>query len=434
MLLSGTVVADAETVIHDGAVVVEDDLIVAVGDRSTCLEEYPDHDRDSYDVLAPGTVGAHVHSVQSLGRGIADDTELLEWLYDYVLPMEASLSPAAMRTAAELGYLEMIESGTTTCIDHLSVDHAAQAFEAAQELGIRGRLGKVMMDKEAPPGLLEDTDEALAESERLIRRYHGLDDGRIRYAVTPRFAVSCTEACLRGARHLADDYDDVMIHTHASENRGEIETVEDETGRRNIQWLDEVGLTGEDVVLAHCVWTDESERELLADTGTNVTYCPSSNMKLASGVAPVLDYLDRGINVALGNDGPPCNNTLDPFTEMRQASLLQKVDRLEPQALPARTVFEMATINGARAAGFDRVGKLREGWSADIIGLETAVTRATPIHDVLSHLTFAAHGDDVQFTMVDGTTLMRDGEVLVADAAAIRSRAREFAAELDGTC
>ncbi|ELY75223.1 5'-deoxyadenosine deaminase [Natrinema gari] len=434
MLLSGTVVADAETVIHDGAVVVEDDLIVAVGDRSTCLEEYPDHDRDSYDVLAPGTVGAHVHSVQSLGRGIADDTELLEWLYDYVLPMEASLSPAAMRTAAELGYLEMIKSGTTTCIDHLSVDHAAQAFEAAQELGIRGRLGKVMMDKEAPPGLLEDTDEALAESERLIRRYHGLDDGRIRYAVTPRFAVSCTEACLRGARHLADDYDDVMIHTHASENRGEIETVEDETGRRNIQWLDEVGLTGEDVVLAHCVWTDESERELLADTGTNVTYCPSSNMKLASGVAPVLDYLDRGINVALGNDGPPCNNTLDPFTEMRQASLLQKVDRLEPQALPARTVFEMATINGARAAGFDRVGKLREGWSADIIGLETAVTRATPIHDVLSHLTFAAHGDDVQFTMVDGTALMRDGEVFVADAAAIRSRAREFAAELDATC
>ncbi|RZH67563.1 5'-deoxyadenosine deaminase [Natrinema altunense] len=434
MLLSGTVVADAETVIHDGAVVVEDDLIVAVGDRSTCLEEYPDHDRDSYDVLAPGTVGAHVHSVQSLGRGIADDTELLEWLYEYVLPMEASLSPAAMRTAAELGYLEMIESGTTTCIDHLSVDHAAQAFEAARELGIRGRLGKVMMDKDAPPGLLEDTDEALEESERLIRRYHGVDGGRIRYAVTPRFAVSCTEACLRGARHLADDYDGVMIHTHASENRGEIETVEDETGRRNIQWLDEVGLTGEDVVLAHCVWTDESERELLAETGTNVTYCPSSNMKLASGVAPVLDYLDRGINVALGNDGPPCNNTLDPFTEMRQASLLQKVDRLEPQALPARTVFEMATINGARAAGFDRVGKLREGWSADIIGLETEVTRATPIHDVLSHLTFAAHGDDVQFTMVEGTALMRDGEVLVADAGAIRSRAREFAAELDVTC
>ncbi|TYL37678.1 ethylammeline chlorohydrolase [Natronococcus pandeyae] len=431
MLLSGTVVADADTVIHDGAVVVEDDVIVAVGDRSTCLEQYPDHERHACDLLAPGTVGAHVHSVQSLGRGIADDTELLDWLFEYVLPMEASLSAEEMHTAAELGYLEMIESGTTTCVDHLSVAHAEEAFEAACDLGIRGRLGKVMMDKDSPPGLLEDTDEALAESERLIREYHGAADGRIRYAVTPRFAVSCTEACLRGTRELADEYDGVTIHTHASENRGEIETVEKETGRRNIHWLDEVGLTGEDVVLAHCVWTDESEREVLAETGTHVTYCPSSNMKLASGVAPVLDYLDRGINVALGNDGPPCNNTLDPFTEMRQASLLQKVDRLEPQALPARTVFEMATINGARAAGFDRVGKLREGWKADIVGLETDITRATPIHDALSHLTFVAHGDDVQFTMVDGEVLQREGEVVVADAAAIRSRAREFAADLD---
>ncbi|ELY42143.1 5'-deoxyadenosine deaminase [Natronorubrum tibetense] len=431
MLLSGTVVVDAETVIHDGAVVVEDDRIVAVGDRSTCLEQYPDHERDSYDILAPGTVGAHVHSVQSLGRGIADDTELLDWLFEYVLPMEASLSPEAMGAAAELGYLEMIESGTTGCVDHLSVAHAEEAFEAARELGIRGRLGKVMMDKEAPPGLLEDTDEALTESERLIQQYHGIEDGRIQYAVTPRFAVSCTEECLRGSRELADAYDGVRIHTHASENRGEIQSVEDETGRRNIHWLDEVGLTGEDVVLAHCVWTDESERELLAETGTHVTYCPSSNMKLASGVAPVLDYLDRGINVGLGNDGPPCNNTLDPFTEMRQASLLQKVDRLEPQALPAQTVFEMATINGARAAGFDRVGALREGWKADIVGLETDITRATPIHDVLSHLVFAAHGDDVQFTMVDGDVLMRDGDVLVVDAAAIRARAREFAADLD---
>ncbi|WP_255169589.1 5'-deoxyadenosine deaminase [Natrononativus amylolyticus] len=433
MLLSGTVVADAETVIHDGAVVVEDDTIVAIGDRGDCLERYPEHERHACDVLMPGTVGAHVHSVQSLGRGIADDTELLDWLFEYVLPMEASLSAEEMRVAAELGYLEMIESGTTTCVDHLSVAHAGEAFEAATELGIRGRLGKVMMDKEAPEGLLEGTDEALAESERLIERYHDTAGGRIKYAVTPRFAVSCTEACLRGSRELANAHDGVTIHTHASENRGEIAAVESDTGKRNIHWLDEVGLTGEDVVLAHCVWTDESERAVLAETGTHVTYCPSSNMKLASGVAPVLDYLDRGINVALGNDGPPCNNTLDPFTEMRQASLLQKVDRLEPQALPAKTVFEMATRNGARAAGFDRVGALREGWAADIVGLRTDITRGTPIHDVLSHLTFVAHGDDVTFTMVDGEVLMRDGEVEVADPEAIRKRAREIASGLEAS-
>jgi len=431
MILTGTVVADSSTLVRDGAVVVEGSDIVAVGDRADLLDQYPDHREASYDVLLPGQVGAHIHSVQSLGRGIADDTELLDWLFDYILPMEATLSADEMEVAARLGYLELIESGTTTAIDHLSVAHADRAFEAAGEMGIRGRLGKVLMDQRSPEGLREDTDEALAETERLIREYHGSHGGRIRYAVTPRFAVSCTEGCLRGSRELADAYDGVRIHTHASENRSEIATVEDDTGMRNIHWLDEVGLTGEDVVLAHCVWTDESEREVLAETGTHVTHCPSSNMKLASGIAPVPDYLDRGINVALGNDGPPCNNTLDPFTEMRQASLLGKVDCLDPTVTPAKTLFEMATINGARAAGFEKVGKLREGWRADIVGLRTDVTRATPLHDVLSHLVYGARASDVQLTMVDGEILMGDGEVLVADADAIRDEAQEIAENLD---
>ena len=432
MILTGTVVKDATTVIHDGCIVVDGSRIRAVGERESLVDQYPDHDRASYDVLLPGMVGAHVHSVQSLGRGIADDTELLDWLFDYILPMEASLSADEMEVAAKLGYLELIESGTTTVIDHLSVNHADRAFEAAGELGIRGALGKVMMDQRSPDNLEEATETALADSERLIEQYHGAFDDRIRYALTPRFAVSCTEACLRGTRDLADQYDGVRIHTHASETQSEIETVEDDTGRRNIHWLDEVGLTGEDVVLAHCVWTDESERELLAETGTHVTHCPSSNMKLASGIAPIWDYLDRGINVALGNDGPPCNNTLDPFTEMRQASLLQKVDQLDPTATPAADIFEMATVNGATAAGFDEVGKLKEGWRADVVGLQTeGVTRATPLHDVLSHLVFAAHGDDVQFTMVDGQVLLEDGEVTVADADEIRRRANEIDLDLD---
>jgi 5-methylthioadenosine/S-adenosylhomocysteine deaminase len=431
MLLRGTVVADAYTVIRDGAVVVEDDRIAAVGDAASLEENYPDHETSDHDVLAPGLVGGHIHSVQSLGRGIADDTALLDWLFDYILPMEANLDADGMEAAAKLGYLECIESGTTTCIDHLSVAHADRAFEAAGEIGIRGRLGKVLMDQESPDGLLEETDAGLDESEQLIQEYHGAFDDRIRYAVTPRFAVSCSEDCLRGARELADKYDGVTIHTHASENQDEIETVERETGYRNIHWLDEVGLTGDDVVLAHCVHTDETEREVLAETGTHVTYCPSSNMKLASGIAPVPDYLDRGINVALGNDGPPCNNTLDPFTEMRQASLLQKVDALDPTSTPAETVFEMATINGADAAGFERVGKLEEGWKADIIGLTTDLTRATPLHDVLSHLVFAAHGDDVEFTMVDGNVLYEDGEFAHVDAAAIRREARSVDLDID---
>lgn len=431
MLLSGTVVADASTILHDGGVVVSGSRIEAVGDRTALAEQYPDHREEAYDVLLPGLVGAHVHSVQSLGRGIADDTELLEWLFDYVLPMEASLSAEEMAIAAKLGYLELIESGTTTAIDHLSVSHADRAFEAAGEMGIRGVLGKVLMDQRSPVGLLEDTQAALDESERLLRTYHGAYDDRIRYAVTPRFALSCTEACLRGAREIADAYDGVRIHTHASENRSEIETIEADTGMGNVHWLDAVGLTGEDVVLAHCVWTDETEREVLAETGTHLTHCPSSNMKLASGIAPVTDYLDRGINVALGNDGPPCNNTLDPFAEMRQASLLGKVDQLDPTATPAREVFEMATVNGAKAAGFEQIGKLRAGWKADIVGISTDTTRATPLHNVLSYLVFAACSADVEFTMVDGTVLMERGEVTVADAATIRTEAEEIGHSLD---
>lgn len=433
MFLSGTVVVDSQTIIEDGAVVVDGDTITAVGERAELRERYPDRVHKQFDILAPGNVGAHIHSVQSLGRGIAEDRELLDWLFDYILPLEATLTADEMEVAAKLGYLELIESGTTTAIDHLSVAHADRAFEAAGELGIRGVLGKVLMDQRSPEGLREETDDALAETEQLIRQYHGSFDDRIRYAVTPRFAVSCTEACLRGSRDLADAYDGVRIHTHASENRGEIQTVEDDTGMRNIEWLHEVGLTGEDVVLAHCVWTNDAEREILRTTGTHVTHCPSSNTKLASGVAPIVDYLDRGINVALGNDGPPSNNTLDPFTEMKQASALQKVERLDPTVLPADTVFEMSTINGARAAGFERLGELHEGWRADIIGLTTDITRGTPLYDVLSHLVFSARGDDVRFTMVDGNVLVDDGEVVVADADGIRQEAREIVASLDLT-
>ena len=431
MIVSGTVVADSSTIIEDGGVVVEGTEIVAVDDADELRERYPDHREETYDIVMPGMVGGHIHSVQSLGRGISEDRELLDWLFDYILPMEATLTADEMELAARLGYLELIETGTTTAIDHLSVAHADRAFEAAGEMGIRGLLGKVLMDQRSPEGLLEPTADALEETEQLIQEYHGSFGDRIRYAVTPRFAVSCTEECLRGSRDLADAYDGVRIHTHASENQSEIETVEADTGMRNIHWLDEVGLTGEDVVLAHCVWTDDAERELLAETGTHVTHCPSSNMKLASGVAPVVDYLDRGINVALGNDGPPSNNTLDPFTEMKQASALQKVDNLDPTVTPAALIFEMATYNGAQAAGFDRLGKLHEGWRADIIGLSTDNTRATPLYNEFSHLVFSARGEDVEFTMVDGEVLLADGDLQVADAAAIREQAHEVAESLD---
>jgi len=430
MLLAGTVVQDSETVIEDGAVVVDGTTIEAVGTETELTERYPSHERRTYDLVAPGFVQSHVHSVQVPGRGLADDTDLFEWLYDYILPIEAEMTAEELELASTLSYIEFLENGTTCCIDHLTVNHSERAFEAAGEIGIRGALGNVMMDRDSPEGLQTSTDEALAESERLLEQYHRSFDDRIRYAVTPRFTPTCTEACLRGARDLADREEKVRIHTHASENEGVVEFVDEEYGTTDIEWLDRVGITGEDVVLAHVILTTEREREILAETGTHVCYCPSSNMKIGAGIAPIADYLDRGINVAVGNDGAPVNNTMDPFVDVRQATLLQKIDHRDPTMLPAETVFEMATVNGAEAIGFEETGKLEEGWTADVIGLETEDARTVPMYDPYSHLVYAANGNDVQFTMVDGEVVVEEGEVTTVDAKAIKAEARERFPEL----
>jgi len=313
MLLSGTVVVDETTVIDDGAIVVVDDEIEAVGLMSELVEQYPDHQRRAFDIVSPGFVQTHVHSVQSPGRGLADDTDLFGWLEDHILPIEAELTAEELELASTLSYVELLAHGTTCCIDHLTVDYAERAFEAAGDIGIRGVLGKVLMDRNAPAGLHEETATGLSTTRSLIERYHGSYDDRIRYAVTPRFTPTCSEACLRGARDLADDYEGVRIHTHASEHQSVIDDVTSERGMGDIEWLHEVGLTGEDVVLAHVILTSEHERELLAETGTHVTYCPSSNMKVGAGIARSVDYLDRGSNVARGNDGAPANDTLDPI-------------------------------------------------------------------------------------------------------------------------
>ena len=425
MLLMGTVVVDHETVIEDGAVAVEDDEIVAVGREDDLTYQFPDHEERRFDLVCPGFVQTHVHSVQSPGRGLADDTDLFEWLEDHILPIESELTADELELASTLSYVELLSHGTTCCVDHLTVDHSERAFEAAGETGIRGALGKVLMDRNSPDGLQEPTEAGLAETRELIEQYHGAFDDRVRYAVTPRFTPTCSEACLRGAREIADEYEGVRIHTHASEHESVIGDVTEERGMGDIEWLHEVGLTGEDVVLAHVILTSDREREILAETGTHVTYCPSSNMKVGAGIAPIVDYLDREINVALGNDGAPANNTLDPVAEMRQATLLQKVAHEDPRTLPAETVFRMATRNGAKAAGFEQVGALREGWKADVIGVTTDSSRGVPFHDPYSYLVYAANGEDVQFTMVDGEVVVEDGTVTTVDTEDVYRRARE---------
>ena len=362
--------------------------------------------------VLPGFVQTHVHLCQTLFRGAADDLSLIDWLKKRVWPMEAAHTQQSVRASARLGIAEMIRGGTTCALTMETVRHTGEVFRVVEESGFRGTVGKCMMDKggDVPAPLREEADDSIGESVALLDAWHGKAGGRVRHCFAPRFAVSCTDALLRSVARLARERG-VLIHTHASENREEVLMVEAETGMRNVSYLSSVGLTGPHVVLAHCVHVDRDEQQLLAGTGTHVAHCPSSNLKLSSGIAPVAEMLERGVSVSLGADGAPCNNRLDMFTEMRTASLLQKVEG-GAQALPARRVLRMATADGARALGLGgEIGSLEAGKRADLILVDLERTHTTPRPDVVSTLVYAAEARDVRTAIIDGEIVLEDGEL-----------------------
>src|SRR5215218_2149697 len=338
---------------------------------------------DAAGRVLEGDVQTHVHLCQTLFRGAADDLELIDWLEKRVWPMEAAHDAASLRASARLGVAELIRGGTTCALTMETVNHTEEVFRVVEESGFRATVGKCMMDKgdEVPAGLREESEDSIRESLALLEEWHGRADGRLRYCFAPRFAVSCTRGLLERVAALARERG-VMIHTHASENLSEIELVESETGLRNVLYLDSLGVSGPHVLLAHCVHLDGGEIGLLASKGTHVAHCPSSNMKLGSGVAPVSEMLGSGVSVSLGADGAPCNNRLDMFTEMRSAALLQKVSR-GADALPAARVLWMATLDGARALGLDsEIGSLEAGKLADITVVELGRLHTTPRPEV----------------------------------------------------
>jgi 5-methylthioadenosine/S-adenosylhomocysteine deaminase len=362
-------------------------------------------------VVMPGFVQSHVHLCQTLFRGQADDLELMDWLKLRIWPLEGAHDEDSIYWSAMLGITELIKGGTTSIIDMETVHHTDSAFSAIDASGIRATSGKVMMDygDEVPSTLMESTEDSLSESEVLLKKWHMHDGGRIRYAFAPRFVVSCTDKLLVRVRDMAKAYG-VLVHTHASENRGEIELVMADRGMRNIECLRELGLLGPGVVLAHCIWLDDDEMELLRDSGTKVVHCPSSNLKLASGVAKIPEMLDMGMFVSLGADGAPCNNNLDAFMEMRLAALIHK-PRLGPTAMPAGTVLEMATKGGAEAMGIaDEIGSIEPGKRADIIILDLNRAHVAPTEnvDLVSRIVYEAGAADVETTIVDGRVLMHE--------------------------
>ena len=368
--------------------------------------------------VIPGFVQTHIHLCQTLFRGAADDLALIDWLKKRVWPMEAAHSAASIAASARLGIAELIKGGTTCALTMETVNHTSEVFKVVEETGFRATVGKCMMDKgdEVPAALQEKTSASIEQSVALLEEWHGRADGRIRYCFAPRFAISCTRELLEKVAELARGRG-VMIHTHASENRTECALVEADTGLRNIAYLDTVGVTGRHVALAHCVHLSNDEIRILKATNTNVIHCPSSNMKLGSGIAPVAKLLEEGISVSLGADGAACNNRLDMFTEMRTAALLQKALH-GPDVLDANRVFRMGTIDGARALGLEaEIGSLEIGKRADVAVVKLNQLHTSPEADVVSSLVYAAEASDVQSVVIDGRLVMQNRELLTIDEA-----------------
>ena len=424
LIKGGAVVTmDAADAVLDGDVLVRGRRIEAVGgDLSAALADVTIDARGC--AVLPGFVQTHVHLCQTLFRGAADDLALLDWLKRRVWPLEAAHDAASLRASARLGVAELIRGGTTCALTMETVNHTEEVFRVVEESGFRATVGKCMMDKgaEVPAGLREEADDSVRESLALLEKWHGRADGRVRYCFAPRFAVSCTRGLLERVAALARERG-VMIHTHASENLSEIELVESETGLRNVLYLDSLGVSGPHVLLAHCVHLDGGEIGLLASKGTHVAHCPSSNMKLGSGVAPVSEMLARGVSVSLGADGAPCNNRLDMFTEMRTAALLQKVSH-GADALPAARVLRMATAGGARALGLGgEIGSIETGKRADITVLELGRLHTTPRPEVVSTVVYAAVALDVRDVLIDGRLVLRNGELQTLDESEVVAEA-----------
>ncbi|HZI18445.1 MAG TPA: 5'-deoxyadenosine deaminase [Pyrinomonadaceae bacterium] len=433
VLIKGGVVVtlDAADRILEGDVLVRDGRIEAVGEDLGAAAEKVIDARGC--AVIPGFVQTHVHLCQTIFRGSADDLELIDWLKKRVWPLEAAHTPESLRASAMLGIAELIRGGTTCALTMETVNHTEEVFRAVDETGFRATVGKCMMDKgdEVPAPLREEAASSIAESLTLLESWHGRAGGRVRYCFAPRFAVSCTEGLLLEVARLARERG-VMVHTHASENRDEVALVERETGRRNVVYLDHVGLTGPHVALAHCVHLDDEELGLLARTGTHVAHCPSSNMKLGSGLAPVAEMLERGVSVSLGADGAPCNNRLDMFAEMRAAALLQKVRR-GASALPASRVLRMATLDGARALGLDaEIGSLEAGKRADLSIVDLSGPHLSPRPDVVSTLVYAAQPSDVRDVLIDGRVVLRGGRHTTLDAAGVVETAQAEFVKLAG--
>jgi 5-methylthioadenosine/S-adenosylhomocysteine deaminase len=425
IVAGGTVVSmDAERrVIPDGAVAVRGDSILAVGRRGEIEERFVvGRTIDARGMLVlPGLINGHAHAAMSLFRGIADDLSLDDWLHKYIFPAEArNVSEEFVKWGTRLGVLEMLRGGITTYADMYYFEDAVA--RATKDAGMRGVLGETIIDFPAPD------NKTLAQAFQYTQEYlnHWKGDPLITPAVAPHSIYTCSEKTLEDSAALARR-NGVPILIHIAEAPFELEQSREKHGATPVGYLERIGLLGPDVVGAHCVWVNAADIAALAHFGVGCVNNPSSNMKTAAGVMPVPEMLAAGEAIGLATDGAASNNNLDMFEEMDLAAKLQKVTRMDPRALPAEQVVEMATIAGARAVHLEKqIGSLESGKKADLILVDTREPHATPMYNVYSELVYALKASDVRTVIIAGRPVMEDRRMLTLNEAEILAKAGEY--------
>jgi 5-methylthioadenosine/S-adenosylhomocysteine deaminase len=429
LVLGGVVVTmDARrTVLPAGALAIRGSEIVAVGPRQEITRAYvaPSVIDAGGDLVIPGLIDGHTHVAMTLFRGLADDLPLHTWLERHVWPAERRfIHPDTVAWGSRLGIAELLRAGVTTLCDMYFYEDDVAAI--ADELGVRGVLGQAFFDFTSPQGL--DLAQNLAYAEEFVARWRG--HARIVPALAPHAPYTVSPDLYRRLHALAERLDPPLL-THLAETQDEDREVRTRHGRSPVRHLANLGLLDARLVAAHCVWVDAEEIDLLAAGHTGVVHNPRSNLKLASGIAPVPDMLRAGVVVGLGTDGAASNNELDLLAEIQLAALLHKGVRLDPLAVPAIAALEMATIGGARALGLDHlIGSLEPGKRADVVIVELDEDNLVPLYDPVSHLAYAVEAADVRTVLVEGRVVVRDRALVTADDAEIRRRVRELATEI----
>ncbi len=377
--------------------------------------------------VMPGMVNAHTHLFQGFFRGLADDKTLLDWLRDCIWPAATHLDANTVYLAALAGLIENLRSGATTVIDHQYVHADANLDDAvcraADKLGVRFLLAHGWADRNYHPPLMETADIAIERARTVRDRWDGHNDDRMRVELAPLIAWGCSDEAMRATVAEARSWGR-GTHIHCAETAVEVEMSLDERGMRHVEWLESLGVLGPDVQLAHSVWLDDGELDLIASSGSVVVHCPVSNMYLASGVAPVVEMKRRGITVALASDGPGSNNRQDMFEVLKATALLQKVHHLDAVVLQPEEVLHMACRGGAAAFGLrDAFGAIAAGQRADLVVVDLRSPFVMPVHRVPSALVYNATPRDVLDVIVDGRIVIRNRELVGIDEQAVLNRA-----------